>query len=143
MFTYPVANWGAGPPLGNYFGSGAGGDVTISTDTSLTATLDGNPVIKHYNNLTIDAGNFLTTEHTRRWFREELFIPSPVVDRDFRRDWESKGRLSAAERAHRRVEEVIAAYEPKGASGEVARELESITLRAAQAAGMDRLPELK
>ncbi|MCP4591691.1 MAG: hypothetical protein GY842_13200, partial [bacterium] len=45
------------------------------------------------------AGNFLVTEHTRRWFREELFIPSPVVDRDFRRDWESKGRLSAAERA--------------------------------------------
>jgi len=89
------------------------------------------------------AGNFLITEHTRRWFREELFIPSPVVDRDFRRDWEAKGRLSAAERAHRRVEEVIAAYEPKGVSDEVARELESITLRAVQGAGMDRLPELK
>ncbi len=87
------------------------------------------------------AGNFLATEHTRRWFREELFIPSPVVDRDFRRDWEAKGRLSAAERAHRRVEEVIAAYEPKDVPSEVARELESITLRAVQAAGMDHLPE--
>ena len=87
------------------------------------------------------AGNFLVAPHTRRWFREELFIPSPVVDRDFRREWESKGALSAAERAHRRVEEVIAAYEPKEIPAEVARELEAITLRAAQAAGMDHLPE--
>ena len=86
------------------------------------------------------AGNFLTTEHTRRWFREELFIPSPVVDRDFRRDWEAKGGPDAAERAHRRVEEVIAAYEPKELPAEVERELEAITLRAAQAAGMDQLP---
>ncbi|MEE8391217.1 MAG: trimethylamine methyltransferase family protein [Anaerolineae bacterium] len=87
------------------------------------------------------AGNFLATDHTRRWFREELFIPSPVVDRDFRRDWETKGSLDAAERAHRRVEQVIAAYEPKGLPAEVTRELETITLRAAQAAGMDHLPE--
>lgn len=87
------------------------------------------------------AGNFLVAPHTRRWFREELFIPSPVVDRDFRREWESKGALSAAERAHRRVEEVIAAYEPQELPAEVARELEAITLRAAQSAGMDCLPE--
>jgi trimethylamine--corrinoid protein Co-methyltransferase len=87
------------------------------------------------------AGNFLSTRHTRRWFREELFIPSLVIDRDFRRNWEAKGSLDAAERAHRRVEEIIAAYEPKPLTDEVACELEAITLRAAQAAGMERLPE--
>ena len=87
------------------------------------------------------AGNFLSTPHTRRWFREELFIPSPVVDRDFRRNWEAKGSLDVTERAHRRVEEIIAAYEPQEPPAEVVRELEAITLRAAQAAGMDRLPE--
>jgi trimethylamine--corrinoid protein Co-methyltransferase len=87
------------------------------------------------------AGNFLTTGHTRRWFREELFIPSPVVDRDFRRDWEAKGSLNAAERAHRRVEEIISAHEPKDLSDNVVRELDAITLRSVQAAGMERLPE--
>ena len=87
------------------------------------------------------AGNFLTTPHTRRWFREELFIPSPVVDRDFRRTWEEKGGLDVTERAHRRVEEVIAAYEPQPLPHEVTRELEAITLRAAQAVGLDHLPE--
>jgi trimethylamine--corrinoid protein Co-methyltransferase len=87
------------------------------------------------------AGNFLHTPHTRRWFREELFIPSPVVDRDFRRDWEAKGSLDIAERAHRRVEEVIRVYEPQEIPVEVVQELEAITLQAAQSAGMDRLPE--
>jgi trimethylamine--corrinoid protein Co-methyltransferase len=86
------------------------------------------------------AGNFIATPHTRRWFRQELFIPSPVVDRDFRRGWEEKGSLDATERAHRRVKEVIAAYEPRALPAEVVRELESITRRAARAAGMERLP---
>jgi trimethylamine--corrinoid protein Co-methyltransferase len=89
------------------------------------------------------AGNFLSTPHTRRWFREELFIPSPVVDRDFRRTWEAKGSLDVTERAHQRVEEVVGAYVPKPLPDEVARELETITLRAARAAGMDQLPERK
>jgi trimethylamine--corrinoid protein Co-methyltransferase len=87
------------------------------------------------------AGNFLTTRHTRQWFREELFIPSPVIDRDFRRNWEAKGSLDAVTRAHQRVEEVIAAYEPKALPEAIVRELEAITLQAAQAAGMHSLPE--
>jgi trimethylamine--corrinoid protein Co-methyltransferase len=87
------------------------------------------------------SGNFLSTRHTRRWFREELFIPSSVVDRDFRRNWEAKGNLDAAARAQRRVEEVVAAYEPKELPAEFTRELEAITLRAARAVGMDHLPD--
>ena len=87
------------------------------------------------------AGNFLATRHTRRWFREEQYIPSSVVDRDFRRDWEAKGSLDATERAHRRAEQLIASYEAHPLADGLSSELESITLRAAQAAGMDRLPE--
>jgi len=87
------------------------------------------------------AGNFLSTPHTRRWFREELFIPSPVVDRDFRRTWEDKGSLDVTERAHRRVEQIVAAYAPPPLPDEVTHELETIALRAAQAVGMDRLPQ--
>ena len=86
------------------------------------------------------AGNFLTTRHTRRWFREEQYIPSPAVDRDFRRDWEAKGSLDATERAHRRAERIIASHEPPPVAEEVVAELKAITLQAAQAAGMDQLP---
>jgi len=86
------------------------------------------------------AGNFLITPHTKQWFREELFIPSPVVDRDFRRTWEMKGSLDAVQRAHERAEALINAYQPTDLSAEMVAELEAITLRAARAAGMDRLP---
>jgi trimethylamine--corrinoid protein Co-methyltransferase len=85
-------------------------------------------------------GNFLATRHTKRWFREELFIPSEVVDRDFRRNWEAKGSKDVVQRAHDRAEALIAAYQPTDLSADVVDELEAITLRAARAAGMDRLP---
>ncbi|MBN1178276.1 MAG: trimethylamine methyltransferase family protein [Anaerolineae bacterium] len=88
------------------------------------------------------AGNFLATPHTRRWFREELFIPSAVVDRDFRRDWERKGGKSTLQRAHERAETLIAAYQPKDLPTEVVAELTAIASHAAQAAGMDRLPQI-
>ncbi|MDH7485260.1 MAG: trimethylamine methyltransferase family protein [Anaerolineae bacterium] len=88
------------------------------------------------------AGNFLATEHTRRWFRRELTMPSAVIDRDFRRTWEEKGSRPAAQRAHERVEELIAAYEPLPLPTAVVRELEDITLRAARACGLDALPAL-
>jgi trimethylamine--corrinoid protein Co-methyltransferase len=88
-------------------------------------------------------GNFLATRHTRQWFQKELFMPSAVIDRDTRQAWEEKGARDAAQRAHERVEELIAIYEPRELPPEVVRELEGITLRAAKAAGLDRLPSLE
>jgi trimethylamine--corrinoid protein Co-methyltransferase len=88
------------------------------------------------------AGNFLATQHTRRWFREELYIPSEVVDRDFRRDWERKGGQDTLRRAHHRAEALIDAYEPKDLSTDVIAELEGIVRLAAKAVGMDQLPRI-
>jgi trimethylamine--corrinoid protein Co-methyltransferase len=85
-------------------------------------------------------GNFLASPHTRRWFRQELFIPSEVIDRDFRRNWEMKGSKDAAQRAHERAEALIAAYKPKELPAGVARELEAITLKALRGAGLEQLP---
>ena len=48
---------------GNYFGSGTDGAKTVTTNEELTATQDGNPVIKHYSSLTIDAAKSLTTNN--------------------------------------------------------------------------------
>ena len=87
------------------------------------------------------AGNFLKSKHTRRHFRREDYIPTEVIDRDFRQTWFDKGALDVNTRAHRRVQELIAAYEPLSLPGEVARELEAIAVRYARAAGLDKLPE--
>ncbi len=87
------------------------------------------------------AGNFLKSRHTRRNFRKEDYIPTEVIDRDFRQNWFDKGALDVTARAHRRVEELIAAYEPLPLAEEVVQELEAIATRHAQAAGLDVLPE--
>jgi len=87
-------------------------------------------------------GGFLKTRHTRDHFRSEQYIPSAVIDRDVRQTWHDKGAKDAAARAHERVAQVIAAYQPKPLDPHLVRELEAITLNAAKGEGMDQLPEL-
>jgi len=87
-------------------------------------------------------GNFLGTKHTVRHYQTEDYMPSQVIDRDYRQPWFDKGALDITARAHRRVEELIAAYEPLPLEIDAARELERIASRYAKAAGLDRLPEL-
>jgi len=87
------------------------------------------------------AGNFLKSKHTRRNFRKADYIPSEIIDRDFRQNWFDKGALDTNARAHRRVQELIAAYEPLPLAGGVAKELESIATKYAKAAGLDELPK--
>lgn len=88
------------------------------------------------------AGNFLKSTHTRRNFRREDYIPTEVIDRDFRQTWFDKGALDAPARAHRRVQELIAAYEPPTLPSELVRELETIAARHARTYGLDKLPGL-
>jgi len=87
-------------------------------------------------------GNFLGTKHTVRHFRTEDYMPSEVIDRDYRQSWLGKGALDINARAHRRVEELIEAYEPLPLANDVVRELEAIAARHAKDAGLDHLPEL-
>lgn len=44
-------------------------------------------------------GDFLSTKHTRRWFKKEQYLVGPVVDHKHRADWERQGRTDAFERA--------------------------------------------
>jgi trimethylamine--corrinoid protein Co-methyltransferase len=87
-------------------------------------------------------GNFLATRHTARHYRAEDYMPSEVIDRDYRQGWFDKGALDVNARAHRRVEELIAAYEPLELPDDVVHELKSVATRHAKAAGLGELPEL-
>ena len=86
------------------------------------------------------AGNFLAHPHTRASFRREQVLPSAVIDRDFRRQWEAKGGLTAAQRAHQRVGELERSYQAPQLPSSVVAELESITRAAARQCGLDSLP---
>jgi len=87
-------------------------------------------------------GNFLKNKHTRRYFRQEDYIPTEVIDRDFRQNWFDKGALDINARAHRRVQELIAAYELPVIPDDVVRDLKAIAARHAKAATLNELPKL-
>ncbi|HUV73398.1 MAG TPA: trimethylamine methyltransferase family protein [Anaerolineae bacterium] len=87
-------------------------------------------------------GNFLATKHTARHYRAEDYMPSEVIDRDYRQGWFDKGALDVNARAHRRVKELIASYEPLELPEDVMRELKAVAARHAKSAGLDQLPEL-
>jgi len=86
--------------------------------------------------------DYLGHPHTLKWFREELYIPSEVIDRDTLEAWESKGSKSTWERAQDRVVSLLAKYQQPPMSEEVRKELHDITARVANEAGMAKLPEL-
>lgn len=87
-------------------------------------------------------GNFLSHPHTLRWYREELYFPSEVIDRDTLEAWEKKGSKSTWERAQDRVDSLLTQYQPSPISDEVKKELRDITTKAANKAGMEKLPDL-
>jgi len=85
---------------------------------------------------------YLGQLHTARWFSEEQYIPSGVIDRGSLDAWKKKGSKTAWERAQDRVVSLLSTYEPTSLPDELRQELRAITLRAAQSFGMDALPAL-
>lgn len=53
-------------------------------------------------------GEFLSHPHTRRHWREELSLPSAVIDRATYGDWEAAGARSAEERAREELKRLLA-----------------------------------
>jgi trimethylamine--corrinoid protein Co-methyltransferase len=86
--------------------------------------------------------DYLSQTHTLKWFEQELYIPSAVIDRSSLDGWKRKGAKTTWERAGERVNELLASYEPSPISGELRAELRAITTHAAHKFGMDELPPL-
>jgi trimethylamine--corrinoid protein Co-methyltransferase len=57
------------------------------------------------------AGHFLTQEHTRQHFRQEMWFPT-LMDRQMRRAWETSGGLTMAERIRSKVLKILDAHQP-------------------------------
>ncbi|MBC8503672.1 MAG: trimethylamine methyltransferase family protein [Chloroflexi bacterium] len=86
--------------------------------------------------------DYLAQPHTLKWFAEELYTPSAVIDRGSLDGWMKKGSKSTLERAKDRVNELLATYQTSPISDELRTELRNITTHAAQKFGMDELPPL-
>jgi trimethylamine--corrinoid protein Co-methyltransferase len=87
-------------------------------------------------------GDYLRQRHTLKWFREEQYIPSKIIDRGSQDAWKKKGKKTTWERAQDRVVALLDTYESPPIADDLHRELRALTLKAAQTFGMDNLPPL-
>ena len=85
---------------------------------------------------------FLSLDHTARWFRQEGYYPSEVIDRSTLGEWEAAGAKDSATRASERVRSILIHHEPTPLETSIAAYLEEIMQREAREVGLDNLPEL-
>lgn len=88
----------------------------------------------------LEKRHLLISDHTRRYLRQEHFVPGPVIDRANRARWIAEGALSLGDRAHRRVEELLETYRPSTLAEETKKDLIECMEREARRHGLQRLP---
>jgi trimethylamine--corrinoid protein Co-methyltransferase len=88
-----------------------------------------------------DSKTFLTSEHTRRFFRQEAYYPSEVIDRATHGEWEKKGSLSATDRAHEKVNQMLINPKPSLLDKSVIENMERMMVADAKKYGIETLPE--
>ncbi|MEE8417472.1 MAG: trimethylamine methyltransferase family protein [candidate division Zixibacteria bacterium] len=86
--------------------------------------------------------HLLISDHTRRYLKEEIYFPSPVIDRANRSRWKEEGGYTLGERARKEVEKHIGEYEPVGLNDDIIKELTKLIGIEARRVGMDKLPEI-
>jgi trimethylamine--corrinoid protein Co-methyltransferase len=85
--------------------------------------------------------HLLISDHTRRYLKEEIYFPGPVIDRANRPRWQEEGSLTLQERAHAEIESIVREYEPVRLSDHIKRELTKLMNREAHRYGAKIVPE--
>ena len=88
-------------------------------------------------------GDFLKQKITRKLFRQEQHLPSPVIDRGSIRTWQAAGSLDTFQRAKVRVDELLASYERPSLPTDQGQALREMMARLSADAGMEKLPSLQ
>jgi trimethylamine--corrinoid protein Co-methyltransferase len=98
------------------------------------------PSLPHFEEL-VREGQLLISKHTRRYRREEIHLPGPVIDRANRSRWGEEGSKTLIERASAEVARHEAAYTPSRLPDDIKRELTRLMTKEARRYGMEELPE--
>jgi len=80
----------------------------------------------------IAEGQLLDHEHTLKWFKNEHYLPSTVIDRSNADNWLRGGKQSIGQRAGQRANALIASYPGTALKLEVKKELTRIVSRDAE-----------
>jgi len=83
---------------------------------------------------------FMSAPHTLKWFRTEAHLPSEIVDRGTRREFEESNGMDAYARARVRMDAILAEYKPRSTNADRITEAIRVIAAYAKKHGMDRLP---
>jgi len=86
--------------------------------------------------------HLLISDHTRKYLREELDFPGPVIDRANRSRWQEEGSLTLGERAKREVDRIVGEHRPVRLSDAVKSDLTQLMEAEGRRYGMACLPRL-
>lgn len=87
-------------------------------------------------------GQFLTLEHTKRWYRKEHTFPG-LVERDTYDQWVLLGKKSIEEKAKEEVRKILKKSSPSLPEKEATKEMERIMRAEAKKLGISSLPEIE
>jgi trimethylamine--corrinoid protein Co-methyltransferase len=71
-------------------------------------------------------GDYLTTSHTRKYFRKETYIPPEIIDKKNRPAWQAEGQKTIFDRAKEQVEKTLASHTPKPLTEEQEKAIEKV-----------------
>ncbi|MEA3297334.1 MAG: trimethylamine methyltransferase family protein [candidate division Zixibacteria bacterium] len=97
------------------------------------------PSLPHFEEL-LTEGHLLISDHTRRYLKEEVYFPGPVIDRANRARWMEEGSLTLGERASKEVERITGEHKIPRLSDDITKELTKLMETEARRFGMDNLP---
>lgn len=85
--------------------------------------------------------HLLIAKHTRRWLKDQISCPGPVIDRANLSRWTAEGCVELGERARREVARLVEAHVPSRIPAEAKAALTERMTAEARRHGLDRLPE--
>lgn len=82
-------------------------------------------------------GDYLSTGHTLNWFKKELFIPSLIIDRRERKNWEAHGARGSFEHARDTVAKILANHRPTPPAENRAHHLDEVAQEIVRRRGVE------
>ena len=74
-------------------------------------------------------GHFLSTEHTRRWWKKEQFLPA-LNDRSSFSEWVKAGKKTSFDMARERLDEIVGSHKPTPLTAQQEADIEEILKEA-------------
>jgi trimethylamine--corrinoid protein Co-methyltransferase len=100
---------------------------------------DDFPAIPRFEELLAEQ-HLLISQHTRKYLRDEHFMPGPSLDRANRSRWREEGSTTLGERANAEVERLVSSHTPSAMPEDVKSEMTKLMAAEARRYGMDTLP---